>query len=101
MHHSCRVKPTCMMSSSKKPARVSMLPPPETRGMHETQTIEGVTTATPSKSGRLDLTPSHVHDPATKKWTQIDEILSIGKALFRDTGTLSRQVMRMHLNPVT
>ena len=49
IHHSYRVKPTFIMSSSKKPARVSMLPPPETRGTHKIQTIEGVTTATPSK----------------------------------------------------
>ena len=55
------------MSSSKKPARVSMLSPPETRGIHKIQTIGGVTTATPSKAGRLELAPSHAYNPVTKK----------------------------------
>ena len=55
------------MSSSKKPARVSMLSPPETRGMCKIQTIGGVTVVTLTIAGRLEHAPSHVCDPVTKK----------------------------------
>ena len=75
------------MSDSKKPARISMLPPPDAKGAFKTQTIDCVTLATPSKSGELDSAPSHVHDPGARKWAHVDE--SAGRSSFGETGKSS------------
>ena len=75
------------MSPSKKPARVSILPPPDVKGAFKMQTVDGVTLATPSKSGKLDNTPSHACNSETRKWVHIEE--SASRSLFRETGTSS------------
>ena len=64
-----------------------MLPLPEIKGIHKIKAIGGVTTATLSKAGKLELAPSYAYDPASKKWTEIDK--DIEKALLGDTDILS------------
>ena len=62
------------MLSDKKPARVSIIPPPYAKGSFKIQTNEdGLTTATPTKMGKVDKTPSHVYDASAKRWIHMNE----------------------------
>ena len=75
------------MSSAKKPVCISILPPPESTGTFKITILEDRSiTATLSKQGKVDNTPTHIYNPDTKKWEYLDN--NIRESMFSKTGNL-------------
>ena len=62
------------MDSDKKPTRISIIPLPFAKGSFYIQTNkDGIITATPTKPGKMDKTPSHVYDPLIRKYIHLSK----------------------------
>ena len=62
---------------SDKPSRVSIVlppPPPEKGSFRIEKREDGIMIATPTKAGKMAVSPSHVHEPYAKQWLPLNDM---------------------------